>query len=65
MFQKKKQYVLEKEKEDKTKEDEVQLIEPIAQTNKKAIVQAMSQVSLKDLEIVGMKSHKKIWLMQF
>ena len=49
---------LEKEKEDKSKEDEAQTIHLIAQTSTKSIVQAMSQVSLRDLEIVGRKKSK-------
>ena len=49
------QLILEKEKEDKNKEDEVQIVQSTAETNNESIVQAMSQVSLRDLEIVGLK----------
>ena len=50
---KEKQYVLEKEIEDKSKEDEVQVIQPIAQTSTESIMQAMSHVSLRDLELLA------------
>ena len=56
---KEKQYVLEKEIEDKRKEDEVQVIQPNAQISTESIMQDMSQISLKYLEIVGLKNQNK------
>ena len=53
---------LEKKIEEKGKEPEVQIISPVvpAQTNEEAIVQGMSQVRLRDLEIIGLKNKNKI-----
>ena len=50
---------LEKNVNEKGKEYEVQIIPPHAQANEEYIVQEMSQVSLSDLEIVGLKNQNK------
>ena len=42
------QLILEKEKEDKNKKKEVQIVHPTTETNIESIVQAMSQMSLRD-----------------
>ena len=52
----KNQLILEKEKEDKTKDEEVQIVQATAEKNTKAIVHAMSQVILRDIEIIGLKT---------
>ena len=59
---KQKQGDLEKEIEESKKEPEVQIISPAAlvQRNEDSIVQAMSQVILRDLEIVILKNQNKI-----
>ena len=46
--------------EDKIKEPEVHLIQPVSQTNEESIVQSMSRVSFKDLEIVGIRNQTKV-----
>ena len=53
---------LEKKIEEKGKELEVQIISPVvpAQTNEEAIVQDMSQISLRDLEITSLKNQNTI-----
>ena len=53
------QLILEKEKQEKIKEEEEQIVQPIAETNTESIVHVMSQVSLRDLEIVGLKSENQ------
>ena len=45
--------------ENKRRDLKVQVIQRIAQTNEESIVQAMSQVSLRDLEIIGIKNQNK------
>ena len=50
---------LEKEMEEKGKEPKVKIIAPTAQTNEESIVQSMSQVSLRYLEMVGLKNQNK------
>ena len=57
-----KQTELEKKIEEKGREPEVQIISSVvhAKTNEEAIVQAMSQVILRDLEIIGLKNQNKI-----
>ena len=54
-----KQEELEKELEVKNKEQEVQVISPSIQTGADSLSQAMSQVSLKNLEITGLKNQNK------
>ena len=56
---KKKQPELEKEVNEKGKEPEVQISPPHAQANEESIVQEMSQVSLRYLDIVGLKNQNK------
>ena len=56
---KQKQAKLEKEVNEKGKESEVQIIPPPTQSNEESIVQEMSNFSLRDLEIVGLKNQNK------
>ena len=56
---KEKQSILEKDIENKKKQLEVQVISHVAQSNEKSIVKAMSQVSLKELEVVGLRNQNK------
>ena len=49
----------EKELQDKEKELELRIIPPIVESNEHNIVQALSQVSLKDLQLSGLKNQNK------
>ena len=51
-----KQTELEKEQKEKNKEQQVQVISPSLQSGVDSISQAMSQVSIKDLETTGLKN---------
>ena len=50
---------LERKLQEKEKELEGEIIPHVAQSNEHTIVQAMSQVSLKDLELTGLKNQNK------
>ena len=56
---KEKQFILEKQIENKKKQLDVQLIQPITHSNEESVAQAMSQVSLKELEVVGLRNQNK------
>ena len=47
---------MEREKEDKNERELDPIAQPSIETNTKAIVQAIVQVSLRDKEIIGLKS---------
>ena len=49
------QMILEKEREDKEKKNQFEIGQSSVETSTKSIVQAMSQFSLKDEEIKGLK----------
>ena len=49
----------EKELQDKEKELECRIIPPSTESKEQTIVQAMSQVRLKELESSGLKNHNK------
>ena len=53
---KEKQSELEKELNEKGKELELQIISPLAQLSTNSMVQAISLVILRDLEIIGWKN---------
>ena len=55
----KKQAEFEKELNEKTKDIKVQIVPPPAQTSADSVTQNMSQVSLRDIEIVGLKNQNK------
>ena len=50
--------ILEREKGDKNERELIQASQPSTETNTDEIVQAMSQVILRDTEIIGLKSQK-------
>ena len=50
---------LQKKLQDKEKELESRIIPPSTKSSEQSIVQAMSQVSLKQLELVGLKKQNK------
>ena len=50
------QLILENEREDKSKRESIQIEQPSTLTNTETIFQAMSLVSLRDKEIMGLKS---------
>ena len=54
-----KQEELEKELKEKNKEKQVKVISPFVQSGTDSLSQAMSQVSLKYLEIIGLKNQNK------
>ena len=56
---KEKKAELEKELNEKGKDLELQIISPPAQVNTYYVVQSMSQVSLRNLEIIGLKNQNK------
>ena len=56
---KEKQSILEKEIENKNKYLELHVIQHVAQSNEESIVQPMFQVSLKELEILGLRNPNK------
>ena len=50
---------MERKLQEKEKELELSIIPPMARSSEHGIVEAMSQVSLKELEITGWKNHNK------
>ena len=50
---------LEKKLQEKDKELEGRIISPSAESGEQSLVQAMSQVNFKELEIVGLRNKKK------
>ena len=50
---------MERKLQEKEKELELRMIPPVAWSSEHGIVQAMSQVSLKELEITGLKNQNK------
>ena len=50
---------MERKLQEKEKELEGMIIAPIAQSSEQTIVRAMSQVSLKELELTGLKNQNK------
>ena len=50
---------MEKELKEKNKEREVHIISPPIQSGTNSLSQAMSQVSLRDMEITGLKKQNK------
>lgn len=50
---------MEKELNEKAKEPEVKIVPPPTQASANYVIQAISQVSLRDLEIVGLKNQNK------
>ena len=51
--------ILEREKENKNEREVIPTTQPSTETNTEAIVHAMSQVILRDKEIIGLKSQNQ------
>ena len=52
---------MERKLQEKETDIELRIIPPVVGPSEHGIVQDMSQVSLKDLEITGLKNWNKIW----
>ena len=50
------QLILEREKEDKNEREVIPTTQPSTETNTESIIQVMPQVSIRDKEIIGLKS---------
>ena len=53
------QLIFEKGGEEKNKNEVIEIYQPSTKTNTESIVQAMSQVSLRDKEIMGLKNQNQ------
>ena len=53
------QLILEREKDNKNEREAIPITQPSTETNTKSIVQAMSQVNLRDKEIIGLKNQNQ------